>query len=88
MAEEIDLLTSTTQHQLPAMSSTARKSRREVGKFGVLTTKDASRKIAVRKQKEDQAGARKAKKQRDFGLESTPKIAAGEDVLLEMSIES
>ena len=83
IAEQIKLLTSTIDNQLPAMSATARKSRREVGKSGILTTKDANRKIAARKRQEDQASERKAKKQRTLGLEPTPKTAAEDNLTLD-----
>ncbi|KAJ5982203.1 hypothetical protein N7451_012303 [Penicillium sp. IBT 35674x] len=51
MAEEISLLTSTIQPQLPPIPSTARKSRKQVGRFGAVTTKDARRHTATKKEK-------------------------------------
>jgi hypothetical protein len=65
------------------MPATACKSRREVGKFGILITKGANRKKAVKKRQEDQASERKAKKQRTLGLESTPKTAEEDNLMLE-----
>ena len=58
-AEEVGLLNSTIQHQLPAMPSTARKSMRQVGKFGAIVTKDAKRRIGDRAKKEGAAATRK-----------------------------
>lgn len=76
LAEEVSLLTATIQHSLPPIPQTARKLKKQIGKFGVLTTKDANRKIAVRRQQEDKTSERKAKQQRTLGLESTPQTAA------------
>ncbi|OQE21113.1 hypothetical protein PENSTE_c012G09731 [Penicillium steckii] len=43
LAQDIDLLNDTLECQLPKQPTTARKSQRQIGKFGVLTTKDAVR---------------------------------------------
>ena len=51
MAEEISLPTSTIQHQLPPMPSKARKSRKEIGRFGAVTTNDAKRHAMTKKEK-------------------------------------
>ena len=75
MAEEISLLTSTIQHQLPPMRSKARKSQKQIPKFGALTTKDANRHIAKRKEKDDKASVRKGRKMAPPSLISTPKSA-------------
>ena len=60
------------------MPSTARKSQKQVGKFGALTTKDANRQIAKRKNKEYEASVRKAGRTAPLGLPSTPTRALGE----------
>lgn len=78
LAEEVGLLTATIQHSLPPIPQTARKSKKQIGKFGALTTTDANRKIAVRKQQEDKASERKTKQQRTLGLQLTPSTAAEE----------
>ena len=78
MAEQIQLLTSTIQHQLPPMPSTTRKSQRQVGKFGALTTKDANRQIAKRKGKDYEASVGKARRTAPLGLDSTHKTALEE----------
>ncbi|KAJ5117399.1 hypothetical protein N7448_011031 [Penicillium atrosanguineum] len=51
MAEEISLFTSTIQHQLPSTPSAARKSQKQIVRFGALTTKDAKVLAAMRKTK-------------------------------------
>ena len=76
MAEEISLLTSTIQH--PPIRSKARKSQQPIGKFGALTTKDANRQIAKRKEKDDNASVWKARKIAPPSLVSTSKPATGE----------
>ena len=76
MAEEISLLTSTIEHQLPPARSKARKSQKQVGKFGALTTKDANRHIATRKEKDQEASVRKARRMAPPSLNSTPNSAA------------
>ena len=78
MAEEISLLTSTIQHQLPAMPSNSRKSRRQVGKFGAMTTKDAKRHAATKKEKEHTASVRKGKKMPPPSQLLTPESATEE----------
>ena len=75
MAEQIQLLTSTIQHQLPPMPSTTRKSQKQVGKFGALTTKDANRQIAKRKGKDYEASVGKARSTAPLGLDSMNKTA-------------
>jgi hypothetical protein len=62
MAEEVSLLQSTIQHQLPPMRSTARKSKKQVGKFGAITTRDAIRYAKVKQDKRDAASVRAGKK--------------------------
>ena len=79
LAEQFGLLTATMQHRLPAMPSTARKSQKRVGKFGVLTTKDANRQMAKRKNKEYEASVRKAGRTAPLGLASTSKRAPEEE---------
>ncbi|KAJ5240598.1 transcriptional regulator family: Centromere protein B DNA-binding region [Penicillium citrinum] len=43
LAEDIGLLTDTLENQLPKKPTIARRSQRQIGKFGALTTKDAVR---------------------------------------------
>ncbi|KAK9242001.1 hypothetical protein V1506DRAFT_124350 [Lipomyces tetrasporus] len=62
MAEEISLLTSTIQHQLPPTPSNTRKSQKQVGRFGALTTKDAKRLTGTRNTKDNAASIRKGRK--------------------------
>ncbi|KAJ5144328.1 hypothetical protein N7476_004862 [Penicillium atrosanguineum] len=78
MAEEISLLTSTIQHQLPPMPSKARKSRKKTGKFSALTTKDAKRHATTRKEKEHAASVRKGRKMAPPSLLLTPESATEE----------
>lgn len=59
MAEEISLLTSTIEHQLPPMPSNTRKSQKQVGKFGATTTKHALRHVAIRKERQVYGRARR-----------------------------
>jgi hypothetical protein len=75
MAEEIGLLTCTIQHQLPPIPSTARKSRKQVGKFGAMTTKDARRHTATKKEKEHAASVRKGRKMAPPSQLLTPESA-------------
>jgi hypothetical protein len=83
LAEEINLLTSTIQHQLPTMPSTAQKSQKQVGKFGALTTKDANRMVRRRKEKEEQASVRKAKRNAVSEKKPVAKTAAEGHLMLE-----
>ena len=83
LAEEINLLTSTLQHQLPMMPSPARKSQKQVGKFGALTTKDANRMVKRRKEKEEQASVRKAKRNAVSEKQPVATTAAEEHLMLE-----
>lgn len=78
MAEEISLLTSTIEHQLPPMPSNTRKSQRQVGKFGAITTKHALRHVATRKEKDHAASVRKGKKMPPPSVLLTPESVAGE----------
>ena len=78
MAEEISLLTSTVQHQLPPMPSNARKSQKRVGRSGALTTKDAKRLAAARKTKDDAASVRKGRKMAPPSQLLTPESATEE----------
>jgi len=59
---EVSFLTSTIQQQLPPIRSKARKSQKQIGKFGALTTKDVNRCITKWKEKDHEAGVRKAGK--------------------------
>ncbi|KAJ5117318.1 hypothetical protein N7448_010950 [Penicillium atrosanguineum] len=81
LAEEVGLLTSTIQHQLPLMPSAARKSKKQVGKFGALTTKDANRQIAKRKGKDYGASVRRPTREAPLGLEPTPKSVSVEEIV-------
>jgi hypothetical protein len=81
MAEQIGLLSSTIEHQLPRIPSKVRKSRKQVGKFGALTTKDANRSIAAKQQKEHEASVRKARRMAPPSVLLTPISAAEEDEL-------
>ena len=82
LSEQVGLITA--QNQLPAMPSTARKSQKQVDKFGALTTKDANRQMAKRKNKEYEANVRKAERTALLGLASTSMRAleGEENVLL------
>lgn len=85
-AEEVSLLNTTIQDQLPAMPSTARKSMRQVGKFGAIVTKDAKRRIGDRVEEEDAAATRKIA--RAAASEARPTVAApsGDDIMPETPI--
>jgi hypothetical protein len=76
IAEEISLLRSTIQDQLPSTRSKVRKSRKQVGKFGALTTKDANRHINARKEKDHDTSVRKGRKMAPPSVLLTPTPAA------------
>ena len=76
MAEEISLLTSAIEHQLPPVRSKTRKSQKQVGKFGVVTAKDAIPNIA--KEKNHEASVQNARRIAPPSLNSTPNSAAAE----------
>lgn len=78
MAAEISLLTSTIQHQLPPMPSSARKSRKQVGRFGAMTTKHAKRYAVTKKDKEHAASVRKGRNVAPPSLFLTPESATEE----------
>ena len=65
------------------MPSTARKSQKQVGKFGALTTKDANRMVKRRKEKEEQASVRKAKRNAVSEKKPVAITAAEEHLMLE-----
>lgn len=76
MAENISLLTPAIEHQLPPVRSKTRKSQKQVGKFGALTTKDAIPHIA--KEKNHEPSVRNARRMAPPSLNSTPNLAVAE----------
>lgn len=72
LTEEIGLLNNTLESILPKQRQIARKSQKQIGKFGVLSTKDANRHIKDRKKADEiKEGLAKLRNQIPLGATTT-----------------
>lgn len=57
LTQDVKLLNDTIETMLPKPRKIARKSQKQIGKFGALSTKDANRRIKDRKKADEQKEA-------------------------------